>query len=1042
MLAFDEYARYGRQMILEGIGLEGQLKLQAASVVVVGAGGLGCPALQYLAAAGVGRIGIIDHDVVELSNLQRQILHDESKLGLAKAESASRALRQINSQTKLDVVCQALTPDNALELLTPYDVILDCTDNAPTRYLLSDSAVTLGKPLVSGAAQKYEGQLCIYNLGDNGPCYRCLFPSPPSPSLVNSCEETGILGAVTGLIGNLQALETIKLVVGLHDKTVHLLLFSALATPPFRTIKLRSRKPTCPACGTEAQKMGEIRSIDYVQFCGGPRPDWESLGLSRGEPNQRISALELRKTWDEHPNLTILDVRPSIEFGICALPGSINVPLRDLVANPRMHVSALADRDIYVICRLGNDSQIAAQSVREITQSIVVKDVVGGLRAWTRFVDPTFPESAESMWFCRLQPQKTLRFTPLLVPRTRFLQEPGRRALQHLSSPKKEIPSRLEQRQTDWKIVKSLVKHVWPKNDWQTKGTVVFGFGLLFSSKILNVQVPYIFKNVIDSLNLDVTATSTVWTVVGSLVLGYGAARIGSTVFSELLNAVFANIGQSAIRKVARETFEHLLSLDLRFHLSRQTGGLTRAIDRGTKGITFLLQAILFRIVPTALEISLVCGILTYKFGWDFAALTVTTLAAYTWFTIRTTSWRTRFRREANQADNKAASSAVDSLMNFEAVKHFNNESYEIAQYDKHLREYEQSSIKITTSLAFLNSGQAVIFSSALTGAMLMAAQGVANGTMSVGELVMINQLIFQLSLPLNFLGTIYREMRQNLLDMEVLFRIRDENSPLIDRPGARALDLTRGSIRFDHVNFSYHPDRPIFRNLSFTIPGGQKVAIVGPSGCGKSTILRLLFRFYEPESGKISIDDQDIRKVQIESLRRSIGVVPQETPLFHSDVMHNVRYGRLDATDEQVIEAARKANVHDTILRLPQGYSTKVGERGLMISGGEKQRLAVARVLLKDPPILFFDEATSALDAHTESELMRNINNILRDQGRTSIFIAHRLRTVVEADLIIVLKEGQVAEQGTHEQLLRKGGLYQSMWVEQALAEVDDNLN
>ncbi|KAJ7471401.1 P-loop containing nucleoside triphosphate hydrolase protein [Mycena galericulata] len=593
-----------------------------------------------------------------------------------------------------------------------------------------------------------------------------------------------------------------------------------------------------------------------------------------------------------------------------------------------------------------------------------------------------------------------------------------------------------EQRRTDWRIVKTLVKHVWPKHDWKTRGTVVFGFGLLISSKLLNVQVPLIFKNIIDSLNMDVASTSTAWTIAGTMVLGYGAARIGSAVFGELLNAVFANIGQSAIRKVARETFEHMLSLDLRFHLSRQTGGLTRAIDRGTKGITFLLQAILFRIVPTALEISLVCGILTYKFGWDFAAITAVTLAAYTWFTIRTTSWRTRFRREANQADNKAASSAVDSLINFEAVKHFNNEKFEVAQYDKHLAEYEKSSIKITTSLAFLNSGQTVIFSSALTMAMFLAAQGVINGTMTVGDLVMVNQLIFQLSLPLNFLGTIYREMRQNLLDMEVLFKLREENPPPQDKPGAQSLILDRGSIRFENVSFGYHEDRPIFNNLSFTVPGGKKVAIVGPSGCGKSTVLRLLYRFYDPDSGNIYIDEQDIHAVQLESLRRAIGVVPQDTPLFHSDIMHNVRYGQLDASDEEVRGAARKANVHDTVMRLPDGYATKVGERGLMISGGEKQRLAVARVLLKDPPILFFDEATSALDAHTESDLMRNINNLLTDRARTSIFIAHRLRTVVEADLIIVLKEGQVAEQGTHEELLRKGGLYSSMWQEQALAE------
>ncbi|KAF7322668.1 Adenylyltransferase and sulfurtransferase UBA4 [Mycena chlorophos] len=371
MLAFDDYARYGRQMILDGIGLPGQLKLQSSSVVVVGAGGLGCPALQYLAAAGVGRIGIIDHDVVELSNLQRQILHDESKLGLSKAESASRALKQINSKLTVDVIAEALVPENALELLAPYDIILDCTDNAPTRYLLSDSAVTLGKPLVSGAAQKFEGQLTTYNLGEDGPCYRCLFPSPPSPDLVGSCEETGILGAVTGIIGNMQALEAIKIIVGLHDKKPSLLLFSALGTPPFRSIKLRSRKPTCPACGTSDQKVGEIRSIDYVQFCGGPRPDWESRGLVRGEASHRVSATDFQKALDKSP--IILDVRPPVEFGICSLPNSTNVPLRDLVANP--HAYASAEREIYVVS--GPDA--------------TVKDVVGGLKAWTRHVDPTFP---------------------------------------------------------------------------------------------------------------------------------------------------------------------------------------------------------------------------------------------------------------------------------------------------------------------------------------------------------------------------------------------------------------------------------------------------------------------------------------------------------------------------------------------------------------------------------------------------------------------------------------------------------------------------
>ncbi|TFY64132.1 hypothetical protein EVJ58_g2833 [Rhodofomes roseus] len=599
-----------------------------------------------------------------------------------------------------------------------------------------------------------------------------------------------------------------------------------------------------------------------------------------------------------------------------------------------------------------------------------------------------------------------------------------------------EHVSQAEQRKKDWSIVKRLVENIWPKNDWSTRGRVLLGFGLLIGGKLLNVQVPFIFKQIIDSLNVDITAGTTVWIVAGSLIAGYGAARVGATVFGELLNATFANVGQRAIRKVARETFEHLLNLDLKFHLSRQTGGLTRAIDRGTKGITFILQAIIFRIVPTALEISLVCGILSYKFGWNFAAITVVTMAAYTWFTVRTTSWRTRFRREANSADNKAATVAVDSLINYEAVKHFNNEKHEIAQYDKHLSAYEKASVKIATSLAYLNSGQNVIFSSTLTAVMFLAAQGVINGTMTVGDLVMVNQLVFQLSLPLNFLGTIYREMRQSLLDMETLFNLVTHNQPPKDKPGAKPLDLQGGSIRFENVSFAYHPDRPIFHNISFTIPAGKKIALVGPSGCGKSTVFRLLFRFYEPSAGRILVDGQDISEIQLASLRSAIGVVPQDTPLFHSDVLENVRYGRLDAADEEVMEAARKAHVHDAIMRLPEGYKTKVGERGLMISGGEKQRLAVARVLLKDPPILFFDEATSALDAHSEAELMKNVNTLLQDKSRTSIFIAHRLRTVVESDLILVLKDGEVVEQGTHDELIRKGGLYHSMWLEQAYQE------
>lgn len=425
-------------------------------------------------------------------------------------------------------------------------------------------------------------------------------------------------------------------------------------------------------------------------------------------------------------------------------------------------------------------------------------------------------------------------------------------------------------------------------------------------------------------------------------------------------NAVFASVAQKAIRKVACSVYGHLLRLDLSFHLSRQTGGLTRAIDRGTKGISFLLTSMVFHIVPTALEISLVCGILTYQYGWQFAAITAATMTAYSAFTILTTSWRTKFRKQANAADNKAATVAVDSMINYEAVKYFNNERYEVGRYDAALKDYEKASIKVATSLALLNSGQNIIFSSALTAMMYLAANGVATGQLSVGDLVMVNQLVFQLSVPLNFLGSMYRELRQSLLDMETLFNLQKVNVAVHDKPNAPQLALSPGGgeIKFENVTFGYRPDRPILQNLNLTIPAGKKVAIVGPSGCGKSTILRLLFRSYDAQHGRILLDGQDIRDVSLDSLRRAIGVVPQDTPLFNNTIRHNIHYGNLDASTEQVHEAARRAHIHDSIQRFPDGYETMVGERGMMISGGEKQRLAVARLILKDPPLLFFDEA------------------------------------------------------------------------------------
>ncbi|KAK2874965.1 hypothetical protein FQN49_001898 [Arthroderma sp. PD_2] len=593
-----------------------------------------------------------------------------------------------------------------------------------------------------------------------------------------------------------------------------------------------------------------------------------------------------------------------------------------------------------------------------------------------------------------------------------------------------------EQRKVDWAIMKEMAKYLWPKDDWNTKLRVGIALSLLVGGKILNVQVPFYFKNIVDAMNVDIAAIGgTAWTVGGAMILAYGATRIGATLFQELRNAVFASVAQKAIRKVARDVFDHLLRLDLNFHLSRQTGGLTRAIDRGTKGISFLLTSMVFHVFPTALEISMVCGILTYQYGPKFAAITAATMLAYTAFTITTTAWRTKFRKQANAADNQGATVAVDSLINYEAVKYFNNEKFEVARYDQALRKYEAASIKVTTSLTFLNSGQNLIFSSALAAMMYLASDGVATGQLTVGDLVMVNQLVFQLSMPLNFLGSVYRELRQSLMDMETLFNLQKVNINVKEAPDAKPLQLRQGGeIRFENVTFGYLPDRPILKNVSFTIPAGKKIAIVGPSGCGKSTILRLLFRFYDVHEGRILIDGQDIRGLTVASLRKAIGVVPQDTPLFNNTIEHNIRYGKIDATTEEVKKAAQRAHIHELIERLPAGYDTPVGERGMMISGGEKQRLAVSRLILKDPPLLFFDEATSALDTYTEQALLQNINSILKDKARTSVFVAHRLRTIYDSDQILVLKDGHVVESGSHIDLLEQGGVYAELWNTQEM--------
>ncbi|CAO3619242.1 unnamed protein product [Mucor fragilis] len=586
---------------------------------------------------------------------------------------------------------------------------------------------------------------------------------------------------------------------------------------------------------------------------------------------------------------------------------------------------------------------------------------------------------------------------------------------------------------TDWAIIKQLMKYIWPKNDIGVKTRVVIALSLLVGGKLLNVQVPFFFKNVIDSLNVTIPEDGTLWAICGAAIIGYGLARLGSSVFQELRNAVFAAVAQKAIRRVALNVFTHLHKLDLGFHLTRQTGGLNRAIDRGTKGISFMVSSMVFHVLPTALEISMVCGILAYKFGTPYAAVTLGTIMAYVGYTVTTTAWRTQFRKQANAADNVAASKAVDSLINFEAVKYFNNEKFEAEQYDKPLEKYEKASLKVASSLAVLNAGQNAIFSTALTIMMLLSANGVMKGTMTVGDVVMVNQLVFQLSMPLNFLGSVYRELRQSLIDMDTLFNL-ENRAPLVqDAPDAKEFIFKGGEIRFENVKFGYHPERLILNDVSFTVPAGCKAAFVGPSGCGKSTILRLLFRFYEPQSGNIYVDGQNIKHVTMDSLRKAIGVVPQDTTLFNNSIYYNINYGRIDASREEVYQAAKRARIHDVIMTLPEKYDSTVGERGLMLSGGEKQRISLARTILKKPRILFLDEATSALDTHTEQSLLANFRSILRESNMTSLHIAHRLRTIADADQIFVLKQGAVVEHGRHEELLlMDDSVYKGMWVKQ----------
>ncbi|MCC7113571.1 MAG: ABC transporter ATP-binding protein/permease [Burkholderiales bacterium] len=570
----------------------------------------------------------------------------------------------------------------------------------------------------------------------------------------------------------------------------------------------------------------------------------------------------------------------------------------------------------------------------------------------------------------------------------------------------------------DWKTIREILPYLF---EW--RGRIAAALACLIAAKVANVGVPLILKEIVDGLD----RTQALLLVPLALLVAYGALRLSTTFFTELREFLFAKVTQRAVRAIALRTFRHLHALSLRFHLARQTGGLTRDVERGQRGISTLISFTLFSVLPTRVEISLVSAVLIVKYDWTFIAITLTALALYVAFTVAITEWRTGFRRTANELDSRANTRAIDSLLNYETVKYFGNEEWEARRYDESLRRWESAAVKSQTSLSLLNVGQSAIIAIAVTLIMWRATAGVVAGTMTVGDLVLVNAFMIQLYIPLNFLGVLYREIKQAIADMERLFALIDEHAEVRDPPGAPALVVRGGEVRFERVAFAYEHDRPILHDVSFTIPAGRNVAVVGPSGSGKSTLARLLFRFYDVNGGRVAIDGQDVRGVGQSSVRAAIGIVPQDTVLFNDTIEYNIAYGRPGASREEIVEAARLARIHDFVESLPQGYATPVGERGLKLSGGEKQRVAIARAILKRPAILVFDEATSALDSANEKAIQAELAAIARDH--TTLTIAHRLSTIVDADEILVLEGGRIVERGAHAALLAADGRYATMW-------------